>query len=99
MVKKGELVAPATTPTVEGTPTLGSLLFRLTITPPAGAGPFSATLFDVVDAPPTTDVGDSVTEDNATGLTVRFAILVMPLYEAEIVTIFWAVTDDVVMGK
>jgi len=57
------------------------------------------TLFNVVDTPPTTEVGDSATESGTTGFTVRFAVFVTLLYTAEIVTVLVAVTDDVVMVK
>ena len=50
-----------------------------------------------MDTPPTTDVGDSPTESSATGLSVRTAVLVTPLYVAEIVTMTVADTDDVVI--
>ena len=79
IVNTGEAVAPAATVTEAGTVALGSLLERATLIPPAGAGPFSVTLFAVVEAPPTTDVGDSVTESRATGFTVKFAVFVMVL--------------------
>ena len=79
IVKYGEALAPAATVTDAGGITLGSLLVKFTVTPPAGAGPFSVTRFNVVEAPPTTEFGDSVTEASASGFTVRFAALVMPL--------------------
>jgi hypothetical protein len=68
IVNDGETDAPAATVTDGGTVALGSLLARVTTAPPAGAGPFSATVFAVVDAPPSTDMGDRVIE-----LTVAFA--------------------------
>jgi len=79
IVKTGDAVAPAATVTEAGTPTLRSVLVKVTRMPPAGAGPVRFTLFEVVETPPTTDAGDSATESNATGLTVRFAVLVTPL--------------------
>ena len=79
IVKYGEELAIAATVADAGTVTCGSLLDRVTITPPAGAGPFSVTLFNVVEAPPTTDVGDSDRESRATGFTVKIAVLVVPL--------------------
>jgi hypothetical protein len=78
-VKYGETVAPAATVTEAGTLTPGSLLDRVTTTPPAGAGPFRLILFNVVEVPPATVVGDSVKESRATGFTVRFALFVMVL--------------------
>ena len=68
MVNDGETIAPPATVTEAGTVALGELLVSVTTAPPDGAGPFSATVFAVVDAPPTTDMGDRVTE-----LTVTFA--------------------------
>ena len=99
IVKTGDAVAPAATVTEAGTPTPGSLLLRLTTMPPAGAGPFRFTLLDVVGSPATIDVGDRATESNAGGLTVRRAVLVTPLYVAEIVTIFGVETNEVVIVK
>jgi len=99
IVKTGDAVAPAATVTEPGTPTARSLLNRVTRMPPAGAGPVRFTLFDVVETPPTTDAGDRETESKATGLTVRVAVLVTPLYLAEIVTGVVAATADVVIVK
>src|SRR5690349_11003599 len=95
IVNAGDAVAPAATVTEAGAPTPGSLLVRVTLIPPAGAGPVKFTLFNVVDTPPTTVVGDNATESNATGLTVRMAVLVTPLYVAEIVIGAEAETADV----
>ena len=99
IVKTGDDVAPAATVTEAGTPTPRSPLVKVTRMPPAGAGPVRFTLFKVVETPPTTDAGDSATESNATGLTVRTAVLVTPLYVAEIVTGVVVETDDVVILK
>ena len=79
MVNTAELVAPAATVTEAGNVTPGSLLNRFTTTPPAGAGAVSVTLFAVAATPPITDAGDTVTDDNATGVTVSVAVLVTPL--------------------
>ena len=97
IVKYGELVDPAATVTEAGGVTPPSVLVRVTITPPAGAGPFKVTLFDVVETPPTTDAGESVTESGAMGLTVRVAVLVMLPYMAEIVTGVATPTGEVFM--
>jgi hypothetical protein len=97
IVNAADAVAPAGTVTEAGTPTPGSLLVKLTMTPPAGAGPFRFTLFNVVGTPPTTVVGDNATESNATGLSVRMAVLVTLLNVAEIVTMTVAETDEVVI--
>jgi hypothetical protein len=99
IVKYAEALAPAVTETDAGSVTLGSLLVKFTVTPTAGAGPFNVTLFNVVEAPPTTEVGDSVTEDGASGFTVRFADLVMPSYVAEIATTSVLVTVEVAIVK
>src|SRR6476660_9858601 len=99
MVKTGDVVVPAAISTEAGTPTPGSLANKLTTMPPAGAGAFRFTLLDVVESSPTTDAGDKTTESNATGLTVRTAFLVTPLYMAEIVTGVVAETADVVIVK
>ena len=49
-----------------------------TAMPPAGAGAFMLTTFPVVVLPPFVVVGDSTTEDTATGVSVRTAVLVTP---------------------
>jgi len=76
IVNAGDAVAPAATVTEAGTTTPEALLVKVTLIPPAGAGPVRFTLFNVVEAPPTTDVGESATESSATGLTVSTAVLV-----------------------
>ena len=45
------------------------------------------------------EVGEIVTEDSATGFIVRFAVFVVPLQAAEIVTMSVVLTDDVVIVK
>ena len=97
IVNNGETVWPAATVTEGGTVTPGSLLDRFTTTPPAEAGLLSVTLLDVVGRPPTTELGDSVTEAGTIGFTVRLAVLVPPLQAAEIVTMLVAATGDVVI--
>jgi len=79
IVKYGDRVAPAGTITEAGATALGFRLARVTVTPPGGAGPFNVTRFAVVDTPPTTAVGDNVTESNATGFTVSLALFIPPL--------------------
>ena len=67
MVKGTEVVIPPATVTVAGTEaTVGSELDKLTVVPPAGAPEVSATVFAVVELPPTTDVGARVTPCKAT---------------------------------
>jgi hypothetical protein len=82
------LVAPAVTVTLAGAVAADALLERETTAPPLGAAPLSVTV-PVDDVPPLTLVGLSATEDSATavaGFTVSEAVLVVPLYEAEMVT-------------
>src|SRR5260370_7432155 len=99
MVKAGDAVAPAATVTEAGGTTPGSLLVNATLTPPAGAGPFRLTLFNVVETPPTTNVGERATETREMGFTVRVAVLLTPFKVAEIVTLLVAEPHDVVIAK
>ena len=78
----GETVAPAATVTEAGTLAAGLLLARVMTAPPLGAAAFSETVFEVVEPPPTTDVGDKFTEATPTGdplVIVRFEPIVIPL--------------------
>ena len=69
----------AGTATVAGTAaTAGLELVRLMVDPMVGAGPFIVTTFDAREWPPTTFFADSITEKGVAGLTVSWAILVMP---------------------
>jgi hypothetical protein len=79
MVNAGETDAPATTVTKGGTVVAGLLLVSVTTAPPDGAGPLSVTVFKVVDVPPKTDAGDSVTAEGTGGSTVNVAVTVTPL--------------------
>ena len=81
-MKAGDTLAPAGTVIEGGGTTPGSLLERVTMAPPDGAGPFRCTVLAVVGKPPTTVPGDAVTEDSTTGLTVKLADLLAPLYVA-----------------
>jgi hypothetical protein len=92
------LVAPAATVTLAGTVAADALLERATTAPPLGAAPLSVTV-PVDGDPPFTVAGFSATEDSATavaGSTVSNVVLVVPLYEAEMVTGVAAVTALVV---
>jgi len=79
MVNAGDTVAPPATVTEAGTVAAGLLLVSVTTAPPAGAGPFSVTVFNVVEVPPTTDAGDNVTADGPGGCTVKIAVAAGPL--------------------
>jgi hypothetical protein len=82
------LVAPAATVTLPGTVAADAPLERETIAPPLLAAPLSVTV-PVDGDPPFTVAGLSATEDSATavaGFTVSKVVLVVPPYEAEMVT-------------
>jgi len=78
MVNAGDREAPAATVTEAGTTAAALLLVRVTSAPPAGAGPFSVTVLAVVDPPPTTEDGDSVTKVGLGGSTVSVAVGIAP---------------------
>lgn len=86
MANVGETDAPAATVTEAGTVAAVLLLVSVTTAPPFAAGPLSVTTFKVVELPPTTDVGDSITAVGVGASTVKVAVTVNPLYAAEIVT-------------
>lgn len=78
MVKVAWL-APAATRTDDGAVVIEVLLLlKLTVTPPAGALPFSLTV-PVEGLPPASVAGLSVSELITTGSSVRTACLVTPL--------------------
>ena len=79
IVNAGDTVVPPATVTEAGTVVLGSLLVSVTTAPPAGAGPFSVTVFAVVEVPPSTDAGDNVTVEAVSGPTVKVAGTLTPL--------------------
>jgi len=83
---------------VAGTLAHGLLLDRLT-TVSEGARPLRVTRFNVVETPPSTDIGDKETETRFKGLTVRFAVRLAPLYVAESVAIVAAETAVVLTGN
>jgi hypothetical protein len=101
MMNVGDTVAPAATVTDAGTLTLGSLLLKVTTMPPLGAGPLTDTVFvPITPEPPSTEVGDRempVSDTVDGGVTVSVAVLVTPLYVAEIVTGVFDVTPVVVI--
>ena len=78
MLNAADTVAPAATVTVAGAVAAPLLLISITTAPPAGAGPFSVTVFAVVDPPPTTDAGDNVTTVGTGGCTVRVPVPLPP---------------------
>lgn len=78
MVNTGDTFVPAATVTEDGTVTPGLPLDRFTIAS-AGATPFMLTLLAVVEWPPTTDDGDSVTEAGVNGMTDKLLLTVAPL--------------------
>jgi hypothetical protein len=61
MVNAGETVLPAATVTDAGTTAAPLLLMSFTTAPPAGAAALRVTVLSVVEFPPTTIAGDSVT--------------------------------------
>ena len=98
IVKEGETVVPAATVTDGGTlATVGSLLDSVTTAPADGASPFNVTVLPVVDLPPTTVFGDSVTAVSTAGLTERVAVFWLAPSLAVMVTLVTAATAVVVM--
>jgi len=79
IVKYGDRVVPAGTVTEAGTAALGSPLVRVTTASPGGDGPFSVIRLAVADTPPTTEVGDKLTNSGISGFTVRLALFTTPL--------------------
>ena len=72
------LFAPAAIVTLDGTRAAEMLLLpSATEAPPGGAAPLSATV-PVELLPPTTELGDLLTEDNDAAVTVRVALALTP---------------------
>src|SRR4030088_167868 len=93
------LVDPAGAVTGAGTVAAGLLLERLTTAPVPEADPFSVTVPCELE-PPTTEVGLRTRLETASaGGTVSEAVRVPLEIAAEMVTVVFAVTFDVVMGK
>jgi hypothetical protein len=67
VTRKFAVVAPASTVTAGGTVTTdGLLLSRVTVAPPAGAGPLKLTI-PVAELPPRTQLGDTASDDSVAG--------------------------------
>ena len=77
---------PAATTTDSGTGAKIVLLAKVTVNPPAGAAPLSATVAVVV-FPPTTLLGFTDIDASAEGVIVSVAVCVVPLKDAEIVAV------------
>jgi len=79
VIAKFASVAPAGTVTEAGTPTEAVSELRVTTDPPVGAGALrvAVPVTTVVD-PPTTVVGEIVTDLRLGGLTVSVAVLITP---------------------
>src|SRR5262249_56696504 len=100
-IAKVALSAPATTVTLAGTlATVALLLDSATLAPPLGAAVVNVTV-PVAEAPPTTLVGLTVTEDTlgpaAAGLTVSTAVRATPPKVPAIVSAVEAATGFVAM--
>jgi hypothetical protein len=103
MLKVAPLVPPATI-TFAGT--VASVAFEVqsaTVIPPEGADDVSV-IVPWEDAPPVTVVGLTLTPERLTagggaGLTVSAAVLLVPIYDAEIVTDREVETDEVETAK
>ena len=88
------VVAPAATVTLEGVVALELFEERLTTVPPFGAAELIVTV-PVEDAPPKTDVGETVKLVGSSELMVRTVVAVTPPAEAEIVASVVEETDVV----
>jgi hypothetical protein len=71
------VVCPAGTVTLAGTVAAVLVSDRDTTAPPVGAVPFSVTV-PVEETPPTTVDGLRFTDSSAAGVTVRFALRLLP---------------------
>jgi hypothetical protein len=95
---KVPVVAPAAIDTGETTVTLALLELTLTEYPPEGAAPLSV-IVPVVVVPPTTVVGERLTELTPGAFTVSVAFFVDPFTDAVIETGVFDATGVVVTGK
>ena len=69
-----------------GTVTAALALVSGTSAPPAGAGALRTIVLEEDEVPPTVVAANRVTEETATGTTVRLAVLLTPPYAAVTVT-------------
>lgn len=93
------VVEPAATVKVAGTVALALLDFSVTTVPPVGAAAERVTV-PVLDEPPATDVGLSVTELTVdASVTARVAVCDLPLNVAVIVDVVAAFTTEVETAK
>lgn len=77
VIVKVAVFCPAGTVTLAGTVAAALVSDRDTTAPPVGAFPFSVTV-PVEETPPTTVAGLMLTVDKAAGVTVRFALRLLP---------------------
>src|SRR5213078_840386 len=102
LIVKVAVVLPAGTVTLEGTLAAALLLESVTCAPPAGAGPLSVTVPVDDCTPPTTLVGFNLSEETVGrggGITVSEADVLVPPYDAEMVTGVEAATALVLIVK
>ncbi len=89
---------PELTVTDVGTTAAPILLFRRIFKPVVGAGPLIVTV-PATFSPPTAEVGLIVTDVSSGGVMVKFAVSTTLFSVAEMVAVFWDVTDMVFTTK
>jgi len=94
VISKVAVFCPAATVTLAGTVAAALVSDNDTTAPPVGAFPFRV-MVPVEDAPPTTVAGLILTDDSDAGVTVRFAVRVVPEYDAEMITVELVATPEV----